>query len=147
MAKQPSDCARKLRMGMVGGGPGAFIGAVHRQAARLDGQIELVAGAFSRDPKKSRQQGRELYLDPSRVYGSHTEMLKQELARPENERIDFVSIVTPNDSHFPITRDCLNAGFHVILDKPMTMNVHEAKTLQKLAKKTRRVLAIISPIT
>jgi len=142
MSKKHPVFDRKLRMGMVGGGPGAFIGEVHRKAARLDGQIELVAGAFSRDPKKSRQQGRELYLDPSRAYGNHKEMIEKELALPESERMDFVSIVTPNDSHFPITRDFLNAGFHVVLDKPMTLNVREAKALQKLVRKTRRVLVL-----
>ena len=142
MAKTGRRLMHKLRMGMVGGGPGAFIGEVHRKAARMDGQIELVAGAFSRDPKLSAQQGRELYLDPSRVYGSYKEMVAKESALPESERIDFVSIVTPNNSHYPIARDFLNAGFHVVLDKPMTMNVREAKALQKLVRKTRKVLAL-----
>src|SRR2546423_5911325 len=93
---------RKVRYGMVGGGPGAFIGAVHRKAAALDGEIELVAGAFSSDAAKSRRQGEELFLDKQRVYGSWREMVEREGKLPEGERIDFVSIVTPNASHFEI---------------------------------------------
>ena len=89
---------RKLRYGMVGGGQGAFIGAVHRMAANLDGQIELVAGCFSSDPKNSRTTGEQLFLNPKRVYASYTEMADREAALPAHERIDFVSIVTPNDS-------------------------------------------------
>ena len=88
---------RKLRMGMVGGGRGAFIGAVHRMAAALDGRIELVAGAFSSDPAKSRLSGADLHLDPARVYGSYLEMAKAEAARPAADRIDFVAIVARND--------------------------------------------------
>ena len=91
---------RKIRYGMVGGGPDAFIGAVHRKAAALDGEIELVAGAFSASPEKSQQQGAELLLDASRVYGSYQEMAEKESTLPEGERIDFVSIVTPNHVHF-----------------------------------------------
>ena len=90
--------SRKLRMGMVGGGPGAFIGDVHRKAACFDGQVELVAGAFSRDVDKSKQQGSELYLDANRVYGSHKEMIERERALPDEKRIDFVSIVTPSSN-------------------------------------------------
>ena len=97
---------RKLKMGMVGGGRGAFIGAVHRMAANLDGQIELVAGAFSSDPKKSRLSGRDFYLDPSRVYGSYEEMAKKEAELPIGERIDFVSIVVQNHLHFAATTNC-----------------------------------------
>ncbi len=142
MAKKHPVLRRKLRMGMVGGGPGAFIGEVHRKAARMDGQIELVAGAFSRTPRKSKQQGRELYLDPKRVYGSYKQMVEKELKRPEGDRIDFVSIVTPNHVHFPVARAFLEAGFHVVCDKPMTFDVKEAKALQKLVKKTRLVYAL-----
>src|SRR4249919_510304 len=93
---------RKLRYGMVGGGQGAFIGAVHRMAANLDGQIELVAGCFSADPKNSRATGKQLFLDAKRVYGSYAEMARREAALPAEERIDFVSIVTPNHLHAPI---------------------------------------------
>ena len=93
---------RKIRYGMVGGGPGAFIGAVHRNAAALDGEIELVGGAFSSSAERSRAQGATLLLDPDRVYDSYAEMARQESQRDEGDRIDFVSIVTPNDSHFAI---------------------------------------------
>ena len=142
MAAKHSVFSRKLRAGMVGGGPGAFIGEVHRKAMRMDGQIELVAGAFSRDPKKSRQQGRELFLDPKRTYGSYTEMIEKELALPEDERIDFACVVTPNNSHFPIARDLLQAGFHVVCDKPMTFDVKQAKALRDVVKKSRKVFAL-----
>src|SRR5437764_4943775 len=95
---------RKVRFGMVGGGPGAFIGAVHRKAAALDGEIELVAGAFSSDAAKSKRQGEELFLDPARAYPSWRAMVEGESRRAAGDRIDFVSIVTPNASHFEIAR-------------------------------------------
>ena len=120
---------RTLRYGMVGGGPGAFIGAVHRRAAALDGLTNLVAGAFSSDPDKSAQQGRALHLDPDRVYGSYQEMAEQEAALPEDERIDFVSIVTPNFLHFDVAKTFIEHGFHVICDKPMTTTLEDAETL------------------
>lgn len=120
---------RKLKMGLIGGGAGAFIGPVHVKAARLDGAIELVAGAFSRDPEKSKQAGTAYRIDERRAYGSYTEMIDKELALSEAERIDFVTIATPNNSHFPIARDFLQAGFHVVCDKPMTVNVQEARQL------------------
>ena len=138
---------RKLRMGMVGGGPGAFIGEVHRKAARMDGQIDLVAGAFSRDPEKSKQVGREQYIDPARTYGTWKEMIKNELMLPPERRIDFVCIVTPNDSHYPISGEFLKARFHVVLDKPMTINVREAKALQQLVTKSRKVFALTHSYT
>ena len=118
---------RKLRMGMVGGGQGAFIGGVHRIAATLDQQIEIVAGCFSRDPENTRTTGAELYLDPDRCYNSYAEMAETEAGLPENERIDFVSIVTPNISHFEIAKAFLDAGFHVVCDKPMTYSLAEAE--------------------
>src|SRR5256885_2433296 len=99
---------------MVGGGPGAFIGAVHRSAAALDGEIELVAGAFSSSSDKSKQQGTALHLDSARTYASFEQMVERERKLPEGERIDFVSIVTPNSSHFPIARAFLDAGIHVV---------------------------------
>ncbi|MDX1547945.1 MAG: Gfo/Idh/MocA family oxidoreductase [Rhodothermales bacterium] len=117
---------------MVGGGPGAFIGAVHRIAARLDGEMELVAGAFSRDPEKSRAMGEELYLDPARIYGSFEEMAEREAALPEGERIDVVSIVTPNHVHFPAAKAFVERGFHVICDKPMTTVLADAEALCRL---------------
>src|SRR5262245_39201595 len=100
---------RKLRMGMVGGGRGAFIGGVHRVAATLDQQVELVAGCFSRDAENTRQTGRELYLAPARCYASYEEMADREAALPEGSRVDFVSIVTPNVSHFAIAKRFLEA--------------------------------------
>src|SRR5947209_6506029 len=114
---------RKLRMGMVGGGQGSFIGGVHRIAAALDGQAELVAGVFSRDESNSRLTGRELYLDPERVYSSYDEMAAREAALPPDRRIDFVSIVTPNNAHFGPARAFLDAGFHVVCDKPATLTL------------------------
>ncbi len=138
---------RKLKMGMVGGGPGAFIGEVHRKASRLDGGIELVAGAFDINPRKSKQMGRELLLDRKRVYGTYEQMITGELKLPVGERIDFVSITTPNNWHFPIARDFLNAGFHVMCEKPMTLNAKEAKALRKLVKKSRRVFGLMHNYT
>ena len=133
---------RKLKMGMVGGGPDAFIGEVHRKAARIDGGIELVAGTFSRDFEKSKQTGNELCIDGARVYRSFTEMINQESTLPEGERIDFVSIVTPNNWHFPIAQDFLQAGFHVVCDKPMTINLDEAKQLKKIVGETIKLFAL-----
>lgn len=126
--------SRKLRMGMVGGGRGAFIGAVHRIVATMDGQIELVAGAFSSDPENSRLTGEELHLNPSRVYGDYREMIEKEAALPEEVRIDFVSIVTPNHLHFEPACLALEHGFHVVLEKPATFNLTEAKELDRLTK-------------
>src|SRR5947207_6322404 len=108
---------RKLRMGMVGGGEGAFIGAVHRIAAALDGQVELVAGCFGRDPGNTERTGRALYLDPTRCYPTYQVMAEKEKALPADKRIDFVTIVTPNHMHFPMARTFLEAGFHVVCDK------------------------------
>jgi len=134
--------SRKLRMGMVGGGPGAFIGDVHRRAACLDGDVELVAGAFASTAAKSRRKGRELALGRARIYRSYTEMVEREALLPEDERIDFVSIVTPNHIHFPAARAFLEAGFHVICDKPMTLDVREARQLKKIVAQSRRVFAV-----
>jgi predicted dehydrogenase len=133
---------RKVRYGMVGGGPGAFIGAVHRKAAALDGEIELVAGAFSSDPMKSRRQGEQLFLDPTRVYGSWREMVDGERSLPEGERIDFVTIVTPNVAHFEIAKAFIEAGFHVVCDKPMTTTLADAEELCRLVKQHDTVFAL-----
>jgi predicted dehydrogenase len=133
---------QKLKMGMVGGGRDAFIGAVHRMAARLDGRIDLVAGAFSSDPAKSRASGEDLGLDPSRVYPDYETMAAAESKLSESERIDFVSIVTPNHVHFPPAKTFLEAGFHVVCDKPMTYDLAEAKALRDLVKSTGRVFAL-----
>jgi predicted dehydrogenase len=123
-------------MGMVGGGRGAFIGAVHRMAATLDGAIELAAGAFSADPEKSRLSGRDLFLPEERVYGSYREMIEKEKALAAGERIDFVVIVTPNDEHFPPAKAALLAGFPVMCDKPLALNLGEARELRDLVRKS-----------
>lgn len=133
---------RKLRYGMVGGGPGAFIGDVHRKAAALDGTMDLVAGAFSSDPSKSRQQGEALFLDPNRVYGSFEQMAEKEAALPEGDRIDFVSIVTPNFLHFPIAKAFIERGFHVVCDKPMTTEIDDAEELCRLVARHDVVFAL-----
>jgi predicted dehydrogenase len=133
---------RKLRMGMVGGGRGAFIGAVHRMAANLDGQIELVAGAFSSDPEKSRLSGEDFYLDPGRVYPSYEEMAAKEAALPEGERIDFVSIVVRNNLHFEVAKTFLEAGIHVICDKPLTFTLEQALELREIVRRSGLVFAL-----
>jgi predicted dehydrogenase len=129
-------------MGMVGGGPGAFIGAVHRLCAALDGQVELVAGCFSQQPGKTRETGAQLYLDPRRCYATFEEMAQAESRLPAETRIDFVSVVTPNVSHFPIAETFLKAGFHVVCDKPMTRTLEEAKQLAQLVESSGRVFAV-----
>jgi predicted dehydrogenase len=134
--------SRKLKMGMVGGGHGAFIGAVHRMAAQLDGLIELSCGAFSSDPSRTRASGRDLFLPPERVYGSYTELFEKEAALPEGERMDFVAIVTPNDLHFPVARAALEAGFPVVCDKPMTHDLQQAKELQRLVRESGLLFAL-----
>ncbi len=125
---------RRLRMGMVGGGQGAFIGDVHRLAARLDGQIELVAGAFSRDPENCKATGAALGLDSDRCYADFEEMMRSEAALPADVRMDFVAIVTPNHVHFPVAKAALEAGFHVLSDKPATLNLEEARELKKIVQ-------------
>ncbi len=134
-------------MGMVGGGPGAFIGEIHRKAARMDGGVELVGGAFDIDPRKSRQMGNQLCLDRKRVYGTYEEMIERELKLPEGKRMDFVAVTTPNNWHFPIARDLLQAGFHVMCEKPMTLTVKEAKALRAVVKKSRRVFGLMHNYT
>jgi predicted dehydrogenase len=139
--------ARKLRMGMVGGGPGSFIGAVHRIAANIDGQIELVCGAFSSDPEKSAQTGKELFLQPQRAYPNFEEMMEKEAALPADVRMDFVSIVTPNHLHFAPAKLALEMGFHVVLDKPATFNAEEAKQLQSLVNNCGKYLCLTHTYT
>ena len=133
---------RKLRYGMVGGGPGAFIGAVHRRAAELDGLAELVAGAFSSNPEKSRAQGIALHLDPARSYASYEEMAAREAERPLGDRIDVVVIVTPNHVHYAAAVAFLERGFHVICDKPMTTTLTDAESLCRLVEKRGVVFAL-----
>lgn len=127
---------RRLKMGMVGGGEGSFIGAVHRIAARLDGQIELVCGCFSSHPENSLATGRSLFLPDERIYATFGEMMEKEAALPEAVRMDFVSIVTPNHVHFEPARMALERGFHVVLDKPMTYTMEEAKQLRQIVRQT-----------
>ncbi len=133
---------RKLRMGMVGGGRGAFIGAVHRIAAQMDGKIELTCGAFSSNPRKSKASGRDLLLPPGRCYGSYQEMMEREAALPDGERMDFVAIVTPNHMHYPIAVAALEAGFHVVCDKPATFTLDEARKLAVKVKETRKLFCL-----
>lgn len=132
----------KLKYGMVGGGPGAFIGEVHRIAARMDGLAELVAGAFSTTHEKSAEQGRQLGLDPERVYGSYTEMVNKESSIGGNQRLDFVSIVTPNSSHFEIASAFIKKGIHIICDKPLTTTVSDADELVRLVHEHNVVFAL-----
>ena len=133
---------RKLRFGMIGGGRGAFIGAVHRLVAIMDGKAELVAGCFSADPENSKLTGQDLLLDPSRVYGTYAEMVKAESKVPALHRLDFVVIVTPNHEHFPPAKLFLEAGFNVVCDKPVTLNLAEAKKLRDIVRKTKKVFVL-----
>lgn len=133
---------RKLRMGMVGGGQGAFIGAVHRIAANLDGQIDLVCGAFSSDPKKSKASGEELFLSAERCYNSFEEMIESERNLPSDVKMDFVSIVTPNHVHFAPAYASLKAGFPVVIDKPLSLNYAEAVQLRGVIKETKLPFAV-----
>jgi predicted dehydrogenase len=138
-SKQETQSGR-IRLGMVGGGQGAFIGAVHRIAARLDDQFELVAGALSSDAARARASAAELGIAPDRSYGSFEEMAKAEAARPDG--IEAVSIVTPNNVHAPAAKAFLEAGIHVICDKPMTTTVAEAQALVDLVEKTGKVFVL-----
>lgn len=138
---------QKVRMGMVGGGPDAFIGAVHRMAANLDGKIELVCGAFSRDPQKSRQMSEQLSLPPSRCYADYQQMFEQEATLPAEQRMEFVSIVTPNHLHFDVARQALEAGFHVLCDKPATLTLAEARELAVVEKRSGRLYALTHTYT
>ncbi len=131
-----------IRYGMVGGGPGAFIGAVHRMAAALDGEYRLLAGSFSSDFDKSRETGDELGLAPGRVYETYSEMAVAEGALPEESRIQVVSIVTPNHLHFPVARVFLEQGIHVICDKPLTTTLEDAEHLCRLAAERDLVFAV-----
>lgn len=133
---------RKLRMGQIGGGQGSFIGRIHRMAAGLDGEIELVCGAFSSDPENSRITGAALNLDPRRVYANYVEMIESELDLPADQQMGFVSIVTPNHRHYAPAQLALASGFHVIVDKPLALSLTEAKSLRETVEKTGRVLAV-----
>src|ERR1700751_2871662 len=133
---------RRLKAGMVGGGRDAFIGGVHRMAMRLDGKIELVAGAFSSNPEKAKLSGEDLLLDPKRVYADYRTMANEESRLPAGERIDFVSVVTPNRTHVPVANAFLEAGFNVVCDKPLAFNLDEARALRDVVRKTRKLFAL-----
>ncbi len=138
--KASDGTRRRLRLGMVGGGPGAFIGAVHRIAARMDDRFELVAAALSSNPEKSRAAALELHIKPERAYGSFMEMATAEAKRPD--RIDAVSIVTPNHVHFGPAKAFLEAGIHVICDKPLTTTVEDAVALAGIVKKSGLIFGL-----
>jgi len=129
-------------MGMIGGGRGAFIGGVHRMAAALDGQIELVCGAFSSSPEKSKASAADFFINPNRAYGSFEEMIMAEKELPEGVRMDFVSIVTPNHVHFAPAKMALENGFHVVSDKPLCFTMDEAKELEALVESTGLLFAL-----
>jgi predicted dehydrogenase len=133
---------KKLRYAMVGGGQGAFIGAVHRKAMALDGQMELVAGAFSSDPERARASGRELGLYDDRNHGRWENLLADELRRPKDDRIDLVSIVTPNHVHFPVARAFAEAGIHVVCDKPLVHSSQEAAELMQVSRRSGCVFGV-----
>jgi len=136
----PGESRRRLRLGMVGGGPGAFIGAVHRIAARLDDRYELVAGALSSSPERAHAGARELHIAPERSYASFQEMAAAEAKRTDG--IDAVAIVTPNHVHHPAAKAFLGAGIHVICDKPITTNIGDALDLARLVRRTNLVFGL-----
>ncbi|MCU7549028.1 Gfo/Idh/MocA family oxidoreductase [Chitinophagaceae bacterium LB-8] len=138
---------RKLRMGMIGGGTGSFIGAVHRIAANTDGLIELVCGAFSTRKDVAMESGRNLFLPDERIYASYDEMIERESKLPSNERMDFVSIVTPNHAHFDPAYKALDSGFHVMIDKPITLSLEEAKLLKEKVSKSGLLLGLTHTYT
>ena len=139
--------SRKIKMGMIGGGRGAFIGAVHRMAAGIDGQIEFIAGALDVNPEIAILSGQDLYLSPDRTYGTYQEMIEKESKLPDGERIDFVSIVTPNHVHFEPAKLALENGFHVVCEKPMTYSYEEALALEKLVEESGLVFALTHTYT
>lgn len=133
---------RKLKMGMIGGGKNAFIGAIHRIAANMDGLVELHCGAFSSNPEISKESGKALFLPEAKCYDSYEKMIQTESELPIGQRMDFVTIVTPNFAHFAPAMMALNHGFHVLIDKPMTLSLDEAKQLQQKVKETGLILCL-----
>ena len=133
---------RKLRMGMVGGGKDAFIGAIHRHAAFMDGMVELTAGALSINPEIAKDSGKSLFLAEDRIYLTYDEMINKEAALPADKRIDFVTIVTPNFAHFAPAMLALEKGFHVVIEKPITFTIDEAKQLKKKVEETGLLLCL-----
>lgn len=138
---------KKLRLGMIGGGPGSFIGAIHRIAARMDNYYELVGGSFSSSLEKSLETSRELGLDENRIYPSYQELIKKEKEKTANERIQVIAIVTPNHLHFEPAKMALGNGFHVVLDKPMTLSLAEALALKEIQEKTGNLLCLTHTYT
>jgi len=145
MSAATTTVARRLRLGMVGGGDGAFIGAVHRIAARLDDCYEVVAGALSSDPARARLSGAAIRVDPARCYADYREMARMEAARGDG--IDVVAIVTPNHLHAPVATAFLEAGIHVICDKPLGISLEEGVKLAALAQERKRVFALTHTYT
>ena len=139
MSAQP-EIRRRLRLGMVGGGRGAFIGAVHRIAARIDDRYELVAGALASDFERAKASADDLHIAPDRAYGNFADMAQAEAGRDDG--IDAVSIVTPNHVHFPVAKEFLEAGIHVICDKPLTTNLADAQALSELVNRTGLVFGL-----
>lgn len=137
-----SPLNRKLRMGLVGGGQGSFIGRVHSIAACLDNRAVVTAGALSSNPERSKASAPDYDIDPARAYGSYQEMFEAELKLPEDERIDFVSVTTPNHTHFDIAKAAVDAGFNVVCDKPMTFDLAQAETLLETVKNSDAVFAV-----
>src|SRR5437868_10729673 len=133
---------RKLRMGLVGGGQGAFIGRVHVIAAIMDNRAALVAGALSSDAARAKASAPDYDIKPERAYGSYKEMLAAEAKLPATERIDFVSIATPNHTHYEIAKAAVEAGFNVMCDKPMTFDMEQAEALAEAVDKSGVVLAV-----
>lgn len=133
---------RKMRMGMIGGGKDAFIGAVHRIAANMDGQVEFCCGALSVNPEVGRQSGKDLFLDDDRIYENYQEMIEKESQLPTDKRIDFVTIVTPNFAHFAPAMMALDHGFNVVIEKPIALSLEEAKQLQQKVEETGLVLCL-----
>ena len=129
----------KVRMAMVGGGEGAFIGAIHRIAARLDNQIELVAGCFSSKAERSAAMAAQLGISTARCYDSYQQLFAAEAQLPPEQRIEFVTIVTPNHLHFPVAKAALQAGFHVLSDKPATLSLAEAQQLQEIRQSRQQL--------
>jgi predicted dehydrogenase len=129
-------------MAMIGGGPGAFIGAVHRMAAAMDGHIDLVAGVFSRDFSRTLETGRALFMDENRLYRSYEDMLIKESLRPESERVDLISVVTPNNMHYGPSKMALECGFHVICDKPLCFSLEEAYSLKDAVINSGKIFAL-----
>ncbi|MGH8311199.1 MAG: Gfo/Idh/MocA family protein, partial [Steroidobacteraceae bacterium] len=138
---------RKLRFGMVGGGRDAFIGAVHRSAAQMDGEAQLVAGAFSSDPQRSKDSAADLSVATDRAYGSFEEMAAAEATMPASSRLDFIVIVTPNDQHFAPAKRFLESGFNLVVDKPVAFDLDQALRLRALVRESKKVFVLTHAYT